>query len=116
MGAYSLLVSDTNGCLAESDTILYNPVAVEDEVTDIYGLTLYPNPTSGIVNIRTLRPIDWYVTVRITNMFGQKLREFQMAHLISDAVFDLRDLASGVYLMEIETEKGERSVIRFMIE
>ncbi|MEM6272542.1 MAG: T9SS type A sorting domain-containing protein, partial [Bacteroidota bacterium] len=115
-GFYNLTVIDSNGCEGVSDSIFCEPVAIEDQFSELRGLEVYPNPTSGMLNLRTLQPIDWNVTVTMTDMYGQVVKEYTMAHLVRDAAFDLRDLANGMYVMEIITEKGERATFRIVIE
>jgi hypothetical protein len=115
-GTYTLTVLDSNGCEGTSDSIFCNPVALEDALMELRGLEVFPNPTSGIINLRTLKPIDWNVTVTMTDMYGKVVKQYVMAHLVRETSFDLRDISVGMYVMEILTEKGERATFRIVVE
>jgi uncharacterized protein YrzB (UPF0473 family) len=118
-GWYHVGVIDSNGCTALSDSIFYSPVGVEETFQDLTGLTLYPNPSMGIVNLRTLSPIDWPIEIEIWDVIGQKVKVYNMAHLMDVAAFDLNDLAAGPYLMKITTfrrNQAHQAVIRFVIQ
>ncbi len=118
-GWYSVMVTDSNGCMGTSDSVYFNPVGVIDQVVDIQGLSIYPNPSRGTLNLHTLNPIDWPMTVEVWDMFGQKVKSFEMAHLMDVVAFDLQDLSSAPYLLKITTYRRnttEQAVFRFVKE
>ncbi|MBL0017562.1 MAG: HYR domain-containing protein [Bacteroidetes bacterium] len=116
-GWYSVAVTDSNGCEGFSTQIFVNPVGVTEELQGLVGLTIYPNPSRDVINLKTINAIDWPVQVEIWDMFGQKVRVFDMAHLIDVVAFDLSDLASAPYLMKITAFRRnttEQTVFRFV--
>ncbi|HEX2900098.1 MAG TPA: HYR domain-containing protein, partial [Bacteroidia bacterium] len=118
-GWYHVGVVDSTGCTGLSDSIYYSPVGVAETFEDLTGITLYPNPSMGIVNLRTLSPIDWPIEIEIWDVVGQKVKVYNMAHLMDVAAFDLNDLAAGPYLMKITTfrrNKTHQAVIRFVLQ
>lgn len=118
-GWFSVTVTDSNGCTGTSDSVYYNPVGVIDQVADIQGLSIYPNPSRGILNLSTLHPIDWPMTVEVWDMFGQKVKSYDMAHLMDVVAFDLQDLSSAPYLLKITTyhrNTSQQAVFRFVKE
>ncbi|MBK9453141.1 MAG: HYR domain-containing protein [Bacteroidetes bacterium] len=118
-GWYHVGVADSTGCFGLSDSIFYSPVGVAETIEDLTGLTLYPNPSMGIVNLRTLSPIDWPIDIEIWDVVGQKVKVYNMAHLMDVAAFDLNDLAAGPYLMKVTTyrrNKTHQAVIRFVLQ
>ncbi|MBL0019883.1 MAG: HYR domain-containing protein, partial [Bacteroidetes bacterium] len=118
-GWYHVGVVDFTGCYGLSDSIYFSPVGVGETFEDLTGLTLYPNPSMGIVNLRTLSPIDWPIEIEIWDVVGQKVKSYNMAHLMDVAAFDLNDLAAAPYLMKITTfrqNKTHQAVIRFVIQ
>ncbi|MBK9453159.1 MAG: hypothetical protein IPN95_27925 [Bacteroidetes bacterium] len=73
-GWYHVGVADSTGCFGLSDSIFYSPVGVAETIEDLTGLTLCPNPSMGIVNLRTLGPIDWPIDIEIWDVVGRKSR------------------------------------------
>jgi len=64
-------------------------------------INLYPNPTQGEVTIEA----EGLSQVRIVNMYGQTVYN---AKVENDQVrIDLSNMAKGIYVMHIGTEKGE---------
>jgi len=64
-------------------------------------INLYPNPTQGEVTIEA----EGLSQVRIVNLYGQTVYN---AKVESDQVrIDLSNMAKGIYVMHIGTEKGE---------
>ncbi|CAL2084730.1 conserved protein of unknown function precursor containing a T9SS type A C-terminal secretion signal [Tenacibaculum sp. 190524A02b] len=62
-------------------------------------ITLYPNPTSGIVNIKSEKGIAINKVV-LYNVLGRALNTF------NKEVLDISTLKAGTYILRIETEKG----------
>jgi hypothetical protein len=115
-GSYSVIVTDTNGCSSTSNTVV---VGIEQQARVLTGLSVYPNPSEGIVHLQTQRAIDFPVRVEVWDMYGKMVRAFQMAHLMKEVGFELSDLAAGPYLMRITTiqqNKTRQTTIRFALE
>ncbi len=72
---------------------------------------IYPNPSDG--NISILLSQDAF-TISVFNVSGQKLREFKNLKQGKHNIH-LSDLPSGLYFIEIQTNKGN-STHKFMIE
>ncbi|APY09114.1 endonuclease I [Winogradskyella sp. J14-2] len=64
---------------------------------ELQGVSLYPNPTSGRLYINTTNAVN----VEVYSVEGKRLRQYSAI----DGYLDL-DLASGLYLVKLETEKG----------
>lgn len=63
-------------------------------------LNLYPNPTSGILHLSNGANIR---SLRVTNLLGQPVFH-EKGNLTN---IDIRQLDSGMYLMQVETEEGK---------
>jgi len=61
-------------------------------------LTIYPNPTNGMVNIEGANVAQ----VQVYNLLGQKLRTFSNTNRIN-----VGDLPKGVYLLRITDKEGK---------
>jgi hypothetical protein len=75
-----------------------------DDCTDIdenslYGVTIYPNPTSGKVNIDGM--VD--ANIKIYNILGEEI--FSVEHVNGQQTFNLSSYEKGIYLMKIEQDE-----------
>ncbi|MEZ4921032.1 MAG: DNRLRE domain-containing protein [Saprospiraceae bacterium] len=64
------------------------------------GVVVYPNPSSGLIQIRSIDglPIQ---SVRVFNALGQQVQNLQ------GAITELQIEAAGIYYLEIQTEYGK---------
>ena len=63
------------------------------------NVRLYPNPTNGIINVEG----NGEMTISVMNMLGQKVMEVSAN---DNAVVDLSNCESGIYMVKIETVNG----------
>ncbi len=116
-GLYSLTVVDANGCEGTSDVISVSPpVSAEAGVEKLLGIEIFPNPTHGILNVRSLDPIETRVDLTVMDMYGKVVRNIPVNHLRDTRELDLTDLANGMYLIRVVDEDGRAAMLRFMIE
>jgi hypothetical protein len=73
------------------------------EVSEI-NVRLYPNPTSGILNIEG----EGMMTISVMNMLGQKVMEMNVT---DKAIVNLNGCESGVYMVKVKTADGEKTQI-----
>ncbi len=76
-------------------------VSVEDMTFD-EDMTVYPNPTSDVVNIQTGLAIQ---QVEVYNLQGQRV----VAETGNVSNISLNGLANGMYIMKVTTEKGVKT-------
>lgn len=76
---------------------------------DPVGLTVYPNPTEGIVNIEA----ENMKTIRIFNALGQKV--FESSADGNAFAYDFGHQTAGVYFIQVETAKGTETM-RIMVK
>jgi hypothetical protein len=67
----------------------------EEHVTQLNGVTLFPNPSSGLVQIEGFDEAE----VIVYNNLGQKVRAFRNANEIN-----LEGLPQGIYTLRITDE------------
>jgi len=107
-GSYAVIVTQ-DGCTDTSSCELITTIGVEENIGQT-AITLSPNPTDGILNIRSGGQVVHQVSILGVN--GQVLgSSFPMAEQSS---IDLSGYAAGVYFVRIRTENETyiRKVIR----
>ncbi|MCB0802709.1 MAG: T9SS type A sorting domain-containing protein [Flavobacteriales bacterium] len=87
---------DSNGCILQNCLIGIDDSKGE---TNKHNLSIYPNPTNGVVNIETSLKIK---TVIIYNAQGQTIKEIKNP----TSQFELPK-ARGIYFLRIETDSGK---------
>jgi hypothetical protein len=79
----------------------YDPCSVDavEETTTNNSVSVYPNPTNGLLNIEG----QGIMRICVSNVLGQTLQETCSE---GNATLDLGRFESGMYLIRIETESG----------
>lgn len=98
-GTYTVIVTDAFGCTASN--------AINKTVDPIiaWGLTIAPNPSDGIAQIRTDQPFSGKLEMVLFDANGRRIRSFWMETPM--LTLDLTDLANGFYILRISD--GEKA-------
>lgn len=99
----------TNGNGTSIRMLLSNSVAVNENEA-LEGVTMFPNPTNGIVNVRTSN--SGTHNVEVTNVLGAVVGQTSFA---GSTTLDLSELSKGVYMVRVFNEAGSM-VERITIE
>ncbi|MBL7900348.1 MAG: T9SS type A sorting domain-containing protein, partial [Crocinitomicaceae bacterium] len=101
-GGYEVEYTDGNGCSVFSDpadVIIIIDVSVEEE-EDIFGLSVYPNPTTGTLNIDLKDGADQMMLV---SMNGTVVM-VENNPIAGINTLDLSDVADGMYVLQFVKE------------
>lgn len=73
--------------------------------------TLFPNPSDGIVNLTTDEIVEEQATIEVYNMLGESLavKNLSLSSKSEIVTLDLSRLASGLYIIKLDTKKGNFS-------
>lgn len=106
-GVYTITVQDANGCEKSEEVEVQHISGIGDVNSLAAAVMLFPNPTTGIVNIKATLPIE---KVMVYNMLGQELLSSTSTSL------DLKFLHEGVFLVRVELAGGKVSQQRIVLE
>jgi len=102
-GDYYCVVTDTHGCITTTNSVHFIAVGIDDQNSN-YGISIYPNPTNGLVNISFEKALNEGKIV-IEDALGQKVYEYNLKQTDhSVKVIDFKDFAVGVYFININNE------------
>lgn len=73
------------------------------------GVTISPNPASTFLKIDTNHP---FLTLKIVDLIG-KIR--QIRPYTEGSLWDISDLSTGVYFLQLTDDKGQKAIKRFVI-
>ncbi len=101
---YDLLVTDANGCTYKAEYEV-NTTST-NTLSDLNSFLLFPNPSQGqfMISLKWEKQMEGKLFIR--NVLGQILEERLLDEKEAFLTFDLRAAVSGIYFVEIQTEKG----------
>ncbi len=103
-GTYYAIYTDGNGCTMRSNDLVISPLASDH-------LYVYPNPNSGIFDVRFFNQSNEAMTVRVFSSSGQMIFEkgFTTTLPWSSVGVDLGTRNSaGIYIVEVVNSSGQR--------
>ncbi len=101
-GDYKLLITQ-KGCTDTSACYHVEiPVGISDLSGNTSGISLYPNPATNQVSVRSATPVGM---VRIVSIMGATMLEYN-ANGLQEISLDLNGFATGIYTVQIETANG----------
>jgi lysyl endopeptidase len=110
---YFVIVTDSEGCEAYSDTITIGaPLSVQN-TSSIYEAIIYPNPAGSEVNIAMELDRTQQLAITVYNASGQIYHK-EFLNNFKNGIFkmNVENFASGVYFVKIQAE-SEVKVIPF---
>ena len=102
-GIYSVLITDSNGCLHLADTVHFTPVGIS-EVVGSASISVYPNPAHDYVSISVSASQSTYLSIKVYDVIGNEIGtvfEGNEAQGMVTHHFATSGLAKGVYLVRI---------------
>ncbi|TBR18248.1 MAG: T9SS type A sorting domain-containing protein [Chitinophagaceae bacterium] len=104
LGSYSVRVTDINGCVSTTGSVLFTALASSN-------LFIYPNPTSGAYAITYYMPqVNSPITINVIDMKGRIIEVRNAVTTAPYTKFDFSNskLAVGVYVIEFRDPGGDR--------
>lgn len=100
-GNYSVEITNTQPCVSLSEEVVWIVDGIAEDEMD--PLTIYPNPTNGLITIEGLNPASAY-TISILNSVGKQVlyREITRAN----EKLDMTDMPSGLYFIQVQNKSG----------
>jgi YVTN family beta-propeller protein len=109
-GIYTVTVTDANGCSA-TRTINAIITSIDNNNTLAGNLSLYPNPTDGIITLSFDNIANIKGNIVLFNALGQVIKtiplSFEEGHEDAKMTIDLTQQAAGVYFLKIESLGGK---------
>ena len=103
-GAYTVRVSDANGC--SSYSLPYGYVGLPTINSNFSHLNIYPNPTNGNFNLELSVNTLQHLSISIYNLSGQLV--YSQTKTINSgkfsSAFDLSSFAKGIYTIKLTSE------------
>lgn len=99
-GTYMVTIEDAAGCQYTTSVDVNPPVATGvGELANL--ISVYPNPTNGIITVKTTEPID---AIIIHNIHGQQVYKSTSPH-IGWYPIDLSKYDDGIYQLSIQQQE-----------
>ncbi len=100
-------VTDENGCTGKAEiTITFIECAGINENFEDKGITIYPNPSDGIIYINFSNDQIHPVKLSVYNSLGHIVKSLSLSGLNNNYSIDLGHLREGIYFISLATNTG----------
>lgn len=112
-GNYNVTLTVTNDC---GSTSFFQTVVIAGlgfgEITELHGLSVFPNPTSGLLNLVIDNGNVDRFNVQITDVTGKLIREMNgnANGMNVNEQIDLSEISNGVYFMKVSAAGAQQTV------
>ena len=105
-GTYIICVSDSAGCIdCDTVTVPEDPTDLTSSLSKSTDLLIYPNPTSGNVNIRINNLNETDLSIRIIDQLGKqhesRILEINQSHSETGIILGIENIFPGIYIIEV---------------
>ncbi len=110
-GFYSVSVTYSSGCVGTSPDFAYNVVGIDELSSNI---SIFPNPTNGLVTISTNRLENGTSTIQVKDLSGRIVLD-PITITSATSQVDLFNLNEGMYIIEIvsnNTILSRKSIVK----
>jgi PKD repeat protein len=115
-GLFDVTLSTTNACGTNSITKTVQIIVTDvEDITQAWSIDVFPNPNSGRFSLK-LEGISGDIDVSITDIQGKLMRNWNFTN-VSDSwntAIDASELASGIYIVKVQTSEGIKNVKLFI--
>lgn len=93
--------SSSNIILTHGFQSVLKTVVVEENIEDEVTVTVYPNPTSELINIAFDEPVDAEIKVYLLNAVGRMVKTDFIEEAMQEKQINMQDLPSGIYYIKL---------------
>jgi hypothetical protein len=111
-GTYYVVVTDANGCIGISNSIVVTLTGIASSSSDEIQMMVMPNPFSNNITIYYALTKEENVELNIYNLLGEKLLTLVQQRQVAGVHYFILNntsvnLNSGVYILKMKTSAGE---------
>jgi len=109
-----LVITSNEGCQCEK---IINNLVINSSASQIMsdnGISVYPNPSIGLVYVSNEGNTQ-IKSIKVMNAVGAIVLDNTVTNQMSEYTLDMSHVATGVYMVTIETIDGQQFVQRVII-
>jgi predicted SpoU family rRNA methylase len=111
-GSYYVVITDTNGCTAQSVPIIYNGIP---QLSPIQYIEVLPNPFSQSVNLHYEVETTSSISIKLFDPVGKEITVILPEQNQTPGVYEIdgigkENLASGIYFVEFTIDHQRQSI------
>lgn len=95
--------NDSSGIEGSVEVIISNQTMASIILNEMnFDLSMYPNPTTGVVNFESSSKIE---LIEIYNLIGEKI-----AHYVNTTTININELTNGIYFVKVTNDNESKKV------
>lgn len=113
-GTWNLVITDANGCTSDVITVEVLVSVAEHSLNN--SVSVFPNPTSGVLNVRLQDVQSGAYTMTLQNVIGQTI-DMKKVNVTGNyqTEFNMNGMEKGIYFLRMENELNETGVFKIVL-
>lgn len=108
-GVYTCTIKDANGCVRVVQVSIENGVGIDNQTLGLASYQVIPNPATDWIQVNAQLFQKDDIQISLYDINGQVVYEQKDANVLEiNKVIPISALSTGIYLLKIETSKGQR--------
>lgn len=97
-----------NNLYLDNINLVFNATGIQRTAATSRNVTLYPNPASGITELKMEKMTAGPATISLINALGQVVyvKQLRLTEGSNSLSLDLKDLAAGIYNVSLDSQSG----------
>ncbi len=95
-----------------SDSALATGVGINGNDEEAFGITIYPNPSKSILNIRHSLQLGGIVESQIVDQMGKMMEVISEPRSSNEESIDISFLPTGIYYLRIRFENSDITIVK----
>lgn len=110
-GTYNVMVTDAVGCTDDITFRVSFPVSTNDPADLLTDLHVFPNPTSGLLQVKLELPEASALRAAIYDLTGRQLQAYDFGRQLNlNEQLDFSAYPAGIYLLRLHTVDAARTI------
>jgi alpha-tubulin suppressor-like RCC1 family protein len=105
-GTYYAVITTTDGCTYTTSSIDVGTLGINEYTNELNNIKIYPNPTKDIINVEIDDTKIQFI--KILDLSGRIMKTENLE--VNKAKINIQDLPNAIYLMQVKTEIGTKTV------
>ncbi len=111
VGQYTVMVTDAVGCTDEITLSVDLDVSTDEASEQLQSLSVFPNPTSGLLELRLELENATELSAEVYNLTGQRMMTKSLGRQVSlNEQFDFSAFPNGIYLLRLRAGDAARTI------
>jgi len=117
---FTCIATNQDGCISTTEVAftVVNCTGIKDVFTNENRFTMYPNPSQGLLYLKSKLREEVHVSVAVSDVSGKQIlrQDLNFSPDANELFVNMETLSKGLYILKLSTDKGDDLFIKVVKE